>query len=629
MHPSRSSAGAWWGRRWPMRSPAAASRRSCSRRSPSWHSPPAARTRGSCTPASTRSPGELETRLILRSARAARRGARRARRARAALRGACCAAGDEDRETVAASREPPRATAWRSRCDDDGTLEVPGEAVTDPVAYTLGARPRRPARSVRTGARVEAIERRDGAGRARPGGRRARDAAGGRELRRPARRRGGAPRRRRQLRDLPAQGRVLRVRPARRAAARADPAARARRSGRRACSSSPPSTARSSPARPRTTTRTRPTGRCGRRRGTRCCRRRARCCPRSKGAEPVASYAGLRPAGRGVNYVIGPSPACPGLINVAAIRSTGLSASLGIAEHVVGLVAAGRAAGARPPPCARQHGPSHRGAMVAAHRPPPGGGGVTRLLLGIDEGTTGVKAALFDERAAARARGAARQGQPPSAAGLGRAGRRGGARPRSSRRSPSCWRTPPGEVVACGLDHQGESVLAWDAETGAPLTPDRRLAGQALAGGARPPGRPRGGDPGAAAGCRSTPTSRPPSSPGCSSTTRRRPRARRRHAAHGHGRLVPLRPPRRGLRHGRRRPPRARSCTRSADARLRPRLCELFGVPPEVLPEVRDTIGELGTLRHEPGRSSCALTRPGRGPAGGARRRGLRRARAA
>ena len=29
----------------------------------------------------------------------------------------------------------------------------------------------------------------------------------------------------------------------------------------------------------------------------------------------------------------------------------------------------------------------------------------------------------------------------------------------------------PGEVVACGLDHQGESVLAWDAETGAPLTP--------------------------------------------------------------------------------------------------------------------------------------------------------------
>jgi glycerol-3-phosphate dehydrogenase len=55
-------------------------------------------------------------------------------------------------------------------------------------------------------------------------------------------------------------------------------------------------------------------------------------------AEPVASYAGLRPAGRGVNYAIGPSKTCPGLVNVAAIRSTGLTASLGIAEYVSGLV---------------------------------------------------------------------------------------------------------------------------------------------------------------------------------------------------------------------------------------------------------------------------------------------------
>ena len=61
--------------------------------------------------------------------------------------------------------------------------------------------------------------------------------------------------------------------------------------------------------------------------------------PALEGAEPVASYAGLRPAGRGVNYVIGPSAACPGLINVAAIRSTGLSASLGIGERVTGLLA--------------------------------------------------------------------------------------------------------------------------------------------------------------------------------------------------------------------------------------------------------------------------------------------------
>ena len=55
-------------------------------------------------------------------------------------------------------------------------------------------------------------------------------------------------------------------------------------------------------------------------------------------AEPIAAYAGLRPAGRGVNYVIGPSRACRGLVNVAAIRSTGLSASLGIAQRVAEIV---------------------------------------------------------------------------------------------------------------------------------------------------------------------------------------------------------------------------------------------------------------------------------------------------
>ena len=61
--------------------------------------------------------------------------------------------------------------------------------------------------------------------------------------------------------------------------------------------------------------------------------------PELEGREPIAAYAGLRPAGRDVNYVIGPSPACPQLVNVAAIRSTGLTASLGIAEYVVGLLA--------------------------------------------------------------------------------------------------------------------------------------------------------------------------------------------------------------------------------------------------------------------------------------------------
>jgi glycerol-3-phosphate dehydrogenase len=62
--------------------------------------------------------------------------------------------------------------------------------------------------------------------------------------------------------------------------------------------------------------------------------------PALEGCEPVTAYAGLRPAGRdGANYVIGRSAAAPErLVNVAAIRSTGLTASLGIAEHVCEIV---------------------------------------------------------------------------------------------------------------------------------------------------------------------------------------------------------------------------------------------------------------------------------------------------
>ncbi|MDQ6841260.1 MAG: FAD-dependent oxidoreductase [Actinomycetota bacterium] len=60
--------------------------------------------------------------------------------------------------------------------------------------------------------------------------------------------------------------------------------------------------------------------------------------PPLAGAQPIAAYAGLRPAGRGHNYLIGPSRACARLVNAAAIRSTGLSASLGIAERIAEIV---------------------------------------------------------------------------------------------------------------------------------------------------------------------------------------------------------------------------------------------------------------------------------------------------
>ena len=58
----------------------------------------------------------------------------------------------------------------------------------------------------------------------------------------------------------------------------------------------------------------------------------------STGSNPSASYAGLRTAGRDANYLIGPSAACPRLVNVAAIRSTGLTASLGIGAHIAELL---------------------------------------------------------------------------------------------------------------------------------------------------------------------------------------------------------------------------------------------------------------------------------------------------
>jgi glycerol-3-phosphate dehydrogenase len=61
--------------------------------------------------------------------------------------------------------------------------------------------------------------------------------------------------------------------------------------------------------------------------------------PPLAGAEPVFAYAGLRPAGRGVNYVIRRSEARPGVLHAAAIRSTGLTASLAIAERITELAA--------------------------------------------------------------------------------------------------------------------------------------------------------------------------------------------------------------------------------------------------------------------------------------------------
>jgi glycerol kinase len=105
--------------------------------------------------------------------------------------------------------------------------------------------------------------------------------------------------------------------------------------------------------------------------------------------------------------------------------------------------------------------------MVATGR---GAVGLVSLLLGIDEGTSAVKAILFD--ADLQPIADARREKPLHH-----------PRPGWVEQDPEDVVTAvveavaellsvaSGEVVACGLDHQGESVLAWDADSGRALTP--------------------------------------------------------------------------------------------------------------------------------------------------------------
>jgi glycerol kinase len=93
-----------------------------------------------------------------------------------------------------------------------------------------------------------------------------------------------------------------------------------------------------------------------------------------------------------------------------------------------------------------------------------------RLILGVDEGTTGVKAALFDERLRpVREARRDKVNRHPRPGWVEQDGEEVLAAVVDA--VAELLRDAPGDVVACGLDHQGESVLAWDAETGTPLSP--------------------------------------------------------------------------------------------------------------------------------------------------------------
>jgi glycerol kinase len=219
------------------------------------------------------------------------------------------------------------------------------------------------------------------------------------------------------------------------------------------------------------------------------------------------------------------------------------------------------------------------------------------MLLGIDEGTTGVKAALFDQRL-----------QPVAEA----------RRDKVNRHPEEGWVEQDanevlavvteavgelldgadGDVIACGLDHQGESVLAWDSETGEPLSPivvwqDKRSQeildklGDLEAEVQKLSGLPF--DPYFSAAKLAW-------------LLRHNDEVKK---ALDDGRL------RMGTvdsflcdRLGAGFATDASTTSRTQLHALgtpgwSQRLCEIFGVPIEVLPEVRDTAGELGTLKHE------------------------------
>jgi glycerol-3-phosphate dehydrogenase len=283
-------------------------------------------------------PGELETELILRSV-----ALREETLGELGVPVISCGAelvprSDGERETVAAVAAGARANGVEVTLRADGALEVPGEAVTDPVAYALGLASAASGAEIRTGERVEAIER----------------AGTGLTLR------------------VAAGGSISCGAAVNCAGLRGDEVARMAgdesfeiypRKGEFFVFDPPGGRPLERIVLPVPTERTKgvlvfptvdgkviagPTAIDGTDKDDWSVRAEAwaeimpkviRAQPSLEGAEPIASYAGLRPAGRGVNYLIGASQACRGLINVAAIRSTGLSASLGIGAHVAGLIA--------------------------------------------------------------------------------------------------------------------------------------------------------------------------------------------------------------------------------------------------------------------------------------------------
>jgi glycerol kinase len=218
-----------------------------------------------------------------------------------------------------------------------------------------------------------------------------------------------------------------------------------------------------------------------------------------------------------------------------------------------------------------------------------------KFLLGIDEGTTAVKAALFDEHLhpvrEARRDKVNRHPQPGWVEQDGEE-----VLVAVVEAIAELLEDAPGEVVACGLDHQGESVLAWNAESGTPLSPivvwqDKRsqeILNRLVAEGGADEIRERSGMP-----------LDPYFSAGKLAWLLENDEAVASAREAGTLRLGTVDSflcDRLGA--GFATDPSTASRTQLGAPDWDPALLDIFGVPRESLPTIMDTAGDLGTLRH-------------------------------
>lgn len=227
------------------------------------------------------------------------------------------------------------------------------------------------------------------------------------------------------------------------------------------------------------------------------------------------------------------------------------------------------------------------------------------VLLGIDEGTSAVKAVLYDADTLESITEARRE------------------KPLSQPRAGWVEQDPeltfaavveavaevveqaPGKVDACGLDHQGESVLAWEAMSGKPLTPivtwqDKRSQGIL----ARLAKDGRGEEVARRSGLPLDPYF----SAGKIAWLLEHDAAVGQALARGTLRIGTVDSflcDRLGA--GFATDPSTASRTQLGAPKWDPELLEAFGVPQEILPEILPTVGDLGTLRHPSWRCEVPL----------------------